>query len=291
MAYRNEFDAIGTHWCVDILEDVDGVRAERLAMKIHDRIDAFDKAYSRFRADSLVTQMSKNIGTFLLPSDATPMMELYRKLYDATNGMVTPLIGNALSDAGYDAEYSLVPKPMTALKPWDSVMRFTDPILTLSEPALLDFGAAGKGYLIDIVSDILRTDGIESFCVDAGGDMCYRSAAGETMRVGLENPVDTSQAVGVASILNKSICGSAGNRRAWGEFHHILDPGTLTSPKHILAVWVVADTTMLADGLTTALMFVAPNILQKEFNFEYAILHADFSITASTNFPGEFFPE
>jgi thiamine biosynthesis lipoprotein ApbE len=45
----------------------------------------------------------------------------------------------------------------------------------VTHPVMLDFGAAGKGYLIDIVADILRQEQIESFCVDAGGDMIYDS--------------------------------------------------------------------------------------------------------------------
>lgn len=287
--YRNEFDAIGTHWCIDLPATLDAQRVEFVMGRIHDRIEAFDTAYSRFRADSTVTAMSKSAGRYELPPDAVPMLALYRKLYDLTDGAVTPLIGRALSDAGYDAEYSLQTKPMTSPKPWDDVMRVDGSVVELIEPVLLDFGAAGKGYLIDIVSDCIEGEGIGSYCVDAGGDMRQRSEGGEVLRVGLESPVDALQVVGVVSLTNMSICGSAGNRRAWGSFTHILDPQSLTSPKHILAVWVVAASTMIADGLTTALMFVKPEVLQSEFDFAYAIIHEDFSVTKSENFPGEFF--
>lgn len=291
MENSREFEAIGTHWRIDFPPHLHTERVEGIMDLVRNRIEFFDKTYSRFRPDSLVSIMAKGSGRFLLPDDAVPMMNLYRKLYGITAGAVTPLIGQALSDAGYDAAYSLASKPITQPKRWEDVMSVDGAMVELFEPALLDFGAAGKGYLIDIVSDILHAEGIDSFCVDAGGDIHHRNASSEAMRVGLENPVDTSQVIGVASIANASICGSAGNKRAWGNFHHILDPRTLASPKHILAVWVIADSTMLADGLTTALMFVTPDVLQKEFNFEHAILHHDFSITASANFPGEFFRE
>lgn len=289
MDHRQEFQAIGTHWCIDFPTTLDAQRVEFVMERIHDRIEIFDATYSRFRADSIVTTMSKAAGRYELPLDAAPMLAFYRRLYDVTDGAVTPLIGRALSDAGYDASYSLATKAVTSPKPWDDVMRVQGSTIDLLEPVLLDFGAAGKGYLIDIVSDILESEGIDSYCVDAGGDMRYRSAIGEVLRVGLENPADTSQAIGVASIVNASICGSAGNRRTWGAFAHILDPKSLTSPKHILAVWVVANSTMLADGLTTALMFIDPNALQSAFDFEYAIMHEDFSLTRSEGFPAEFF--
>lgn len=289
MVHRQEFEAIGTYWCIDFPEQLDAARVEFVLNIIRDRIEIFDKTYSRFRADSTVTAMSEVAGRYELPEDAVPMFALYRKLYDLTSGAVTPLIGRALSDAGYDAMYSLTTKSMTVPKRWDDVMHIEGSAIDLAEPALLDFGAAGKGYLIDIVSKILEENGIDSYCVDAGGDMRYRSSVGEVLRVGLENPSNASQIIGVASIVNKSICGSAGNRRAWGAFNHIMDPRLLTSPKYILAVWVVAGSTMIADGLTTALMFVNPETLRSEFDFEYAMVREDFSLVKSANFPGEFF--
>jgi FAD:protein FMN transferase len=285
------FDAIGTRWSIDLPETLDAATVSSVLDTVHDRINTFDQTYSRFRADSLVTRISQATGRYQFPADASVLFAWYRLLYDLTNGAVTPLIGNALSNAGYDAEYSLIEKPMTSPKAWDDVMRFdaTSNILETSEPVLLDFGAAGKGYLIDIVAAILRDASINSYCIDAGGDIAYRSETNEPLRIGLENPHDTSEAIGVATIGNQSICGSAGNRRRWGRFHHTLDPRTLTSPTDIAAVWVVADATMIADGLTTALNFVSPETLSPIIPFSCAVLGSDGHLSASPNFPAEFF--
>ena len=138
----------------------------------------------------------------------------------------------------------------------------------------------------NLVAEILLADGIDSFVVNAGGDI---RVAGKVQQIGLEHPSNVEQAIGIATCQNQSICGSAGNRRKWGKFEHTIDPRILESPKHILAVWVVAPTTMLADALTTCLYFVDPSVLLAEFTFEYAIVAADLSITVSPNFPAEFF--
>jgi len=56
------FDAIGTHWEIESYEPLtDGVRK-----KVLDRIESFDKTYSRFRTDSLVTEIASasNGGNF-----------------------------------------------------------------------------------------------------------------------------------------------------------------------------------------------------------------------------------
>lgn len=284
-----EFQAIGTSWQIDIQDDLSQEAEVVLLQKINDRIADFDLNYSRFRADSLVTRMSKEKGQFELPSDADLMINLYKKIYEVTGGLVTPLIGQVLVDAGYDANYSLSPKHLSKPKKWEEVIIWNNPNLTLLEPAILDFGAAGKGYLVDIVCEVIEDFGVLSYCVDAGGDMHYKNTNGEMLRVGLEHPDDKTMVIGVVEILNQSLCGSAGNRRKWADFHHIINPDTLSSPKDILAVWTIADTTILADILTTGLFFVSPEILQEHFNFDYLIVYSDFSIKKSEGFNAEIF--
>ena len=282
------FKAIGTTWNIDV--DMQPSEKEKLLAEIMARIDVFDKSYSRFRKDSLVTEISNKARDYSLPDDAKKMLLLYKKLYDLTSGVMSPLVGQVLSDIGYDAKYSLKPKKNIPRAPtWNENIEYEYPILHVKNPVLLDFGAIGKGYLIDIVANIIAKHGIRDFTVDAGGDIAYGNEKGKTLRVGLENPEDLKQVVGIAEIKNGSICGSSGNRRRWGNHHHIVDSKTAKSPEHILALWTTTDNTMLADALSTALFFVPPETLLKEFKFEYAIIYADHSAKISANFPGHFF--
>ena len=157
---RIEFEAIGTLWNID-LYDLDNQDILKISNLIKARIELFDKTYSRFRPDSLISEMGKISGTYRLPEDAKEMIDLYRRMFDATSGKVTPLIGQVLVDAGYDANYSLTPKPkISPAKLWSEVIEYNFPNITLKEPAVLDFGAIGKGYLIDIISNLLSQNGI-----------------------------------------------------------------------------------------------------------------------------------
>jgi len=281
------FEAIGTAWEIELLTEVSAGTAADAMRAVRRRIERFDKAYSRFRADSLVTAMSQRTGSFKLPADAAPMLDFYRSLYDVTDGAVTPLIGQVLADAGYDAAYSLQPGRLHRPPAWDDVLSVVDGKLTVRQPVLLDFGAAGKGYLVDIVGETLRAHGVTAFCIDAGGDILYRGTT--PLEVGLEHPDDPAMAIGVVRLQAGALCGSAGNRRQWAGFHHIIDPRKLESPRHIRAVWVTAATTMLADGLTTALYFAPAGRLRQHFEFEYALIRDDFSLERSVGFPAGFF--
>ncbi len=285
-------DGIGTKWQIVINEKEENFSVEKVdkvLLEIKNKMAEYEKVFSRFLPDSLVTEISKKAGEYVLPFEAKEMFDLYKDLYDLTDGVVTPLIGNTISDIGYDAVYSLKPKEnISRPKAWEEVLDYKYPNLVVKEPVLLDFGALGKGQMIDIVANILKSHGVENFMVNAGGDIAYQDKK-EFLRVGLEDPEDFSQAIGVAKINNQSLCSSAGSRRKWGEYTHIINPKTLKSPKDILALWVIAPKTILADGLATALFFVSPEKLVKKYTFDYMILFADHSVRYSPFFKGELF--
>lgn len=282
------FEAIGTHWVIDCF-DV-SIPKSNLEKIILERIEEFDKTYSRFRNDSLVTKISKRNGKYKFPSDSKEFFLLYDKLSKITNNKFTLLIGNTLDEAGYDSNYSLKPKKLNKLPEASEIFNFDFPILTVKKPYILDFGGLGKGYLIDIIADLLEDNKINSYVIDGGGDMYFKRQDRKSLKVGLENPMNEKQVLGVVNLeSNLSICASSGNRRRWKGFHHIIDPTNLTSPDSILATWVVAKKSIIADGIATCLFFESPKKLLKYFNFEYFILYPDYTFEKSKKFNADLF--
>lgn len=282
------FEAIGTTWNIEV-EVSTHIKIADVLHAVKERIEIFDKIYSRFRKDSWVFHLFKNPGTYTVPPDFKKLFDVYQKLYKTTEGLFTPTVGNLLREAGYDEDYSLRPKKLHKPPRLDTVVSFDKKTITTHIPVMLDFGAAGKGYLIDIVSEIIKSFDVKHFCVDAGRDIFYYSESETDIQVGLENPVNTSQVIGISQFHNKSICGSAGNRRAWGSFHHIVNPITLTSPDDILAVWVIADSALVADAMATALFLNPSKKVSEAYPCEYFLMYNDFSVQRSENFPAELF--
>ena len=96
--------------------------------------------------------------------------------------------------------------------------------------------------------------------------------------------------MGVAVLGNGALCGSATNRRAWGEgLHHVVDPATGEPTTGVRATWVAADSAMVADGLSTALFFTEPAVLARDFAFSYVRMPSTAGIEYSNNFDGELF--
>jgi thiamine biosynthesis lipoprotein len=107
--------------------------------------------------------MMADAGVYEFPDDSLALLAFYRRLYDITGGAVTPLIGGALEDLGYYAGYRLTPaSTMRPTPAWDEVMIWQGSTLHTSAPVVFDVGAAGKGYLVDIVAAMLERFGVNS---------------------------------------------------------------------------------------------------------------------------------
>jgi len=278
------FDAIGTRWQIDSADPL----GAPLEAAVRDRTEEFDRAWSRFRDDSLVHRISVSSGSFELPADAPALLELYRTLYECTDGAVTPLIGRALEQWGYDSAYSLRPiRDITPAPRWEDAISWDGRSLHTVRPVVLDVGAAGKGYLVDLVAHVLVDGGVTAFTIDASGDLLHHG--GRPLRVALEHPLDPSKAIGVALLSDGALCASASNRRAWPGGHHLIDALTGAPTKRVIATWATASSCLVADGLATALFFGEPERLAREFDFEWVRMLQGGSLEHSSGFDGEIF--
>lgn len=279
------FAAIGTEWSIDS----DVVIGGELEGRIHHRIEQFDRTYSRFRSDSLVSAIAATSGTFEFPDDSRAMFDLYDVLFAQTDGAVTPLVGRSLERLGYDASYSLQRTgESVAAADWSAEVSRAGSRVTTRSPVLLDVGAAGKGYLVDIVGELLHEGGIDGFIIDASGDLLVSQS--EPRRIALEHPFDPSLAIGVVRLQRGSICASGSNRRAWGEgLHHIVDGRTGEPTRDVVATWAIASSALLADGLATALFFTPPARLAETFDFSWVRVFADGHADRAADLDGELF--
>jgi len=279
------FDAIGTSWQLDTAEPIE----PRLEATIAARVEEFDLAWSRFRDDSLVARIATSPGSFALPAEAGELLDVYRRLYEATDGAMSPLVGRSLEALGYDRGYSLRASGAAVAAPsWENAIAWDGTTLSTVRPVTLDVGAAGKGHLVDLVTGLLVSAGHGDVIVDGSGDI--RHAGPLPIRVALEHPLDAKRAIGVVNVHNGAICSSASNRRAWGAgLHHVIDATTGLPTSRVIATWAIAATALEADGLSTALFFADPARLAEGFDFEYVRVLATGAIEFSPNLDGELF--
>ncbi|TQC48997.1 FAD:protein FMN transferase [Rhodococcus sp. WS4] len=283
------FQAIGTDWEIHTEQPL----PEQVRRSICSVTEDFDHVWSRFRADSLVTLVARaeGGGRFEFPARDLALFELYDRLVAATDGAVDPLIGRDLELFGYDARYSLVTDTAALVHRrrdrWLSDIHRDGTTIASDRPTVIDVGAAGKGYLVDLVSHTLTEEGIDRFFVEASGDMRHRGA--EAVRVGLEHPRAPGRVIGTVYLRDGSLCASATTRRTWGAgLHHVLDGRTRRPVADVVATWVLAADAATADGLATALFVSEPASL-RSFEFSWVRMLADGRVQWSDNFDGDLF--
>ncbi|MFD5278870.1 FAD:protein FMN transferase [Pseudarthrobacter sp. NPDC058362] len=279
------FEGIGTHWEIS----TPAALSAALRAGLRERVEAFDGDWSRFRRDSLVGAMARAPGSYRFPAEADALGRLYRRLYDISGGAMTPLVGSSLEQLGYDPAYSLQRRGSASPAPaWDDVLGWSGRSITAKSPVVLDIGAAGKGMLVDLLAAELESAGVQSYCLDASGDLLVRGT--EPLAVGLEHPYNRAQAIGVVPVHNQALCASAANRRAWGDgLHHVLDGTTGQPVRTVVATWALANTAMLADALATALFFMPGSTLEKDFDFSWLTVFSDGGAAYSPGFAGTLF--
>ena len=319
--------------------------SQRVQKRIRDFIEEYESVLSRFREDSLVSRMARaeHGGEFEFPTWAGPLFALYSEFYAATHGAFDACIGADLLALGYNNSVRFIPQstvstgknensssdswsnyrralPVT----WADISRDSvGTTLCTNQPVQLDFGAAGKGYFVDLVTQIIKEELSEQlhadfdFLVNAGGDMraCF-SKENSQIKVALENPFDTTQAVGMASIASGALCASSNARRRWkikdanclaaDAFEsnvvatHLINALDGVPSQKLSASWTYipaktcAFPTAYADALATALFVSQENDLQKivqTVGAEFAVMLPNHALRKTCAFPARFFAE
>ena len=320
---------------------------QRVQKRIRAFVDEYESVLSRFRADSLVSRMAcaDDGGDFEFPEWAGPLFTLYSEFYAATHGAFDACIGADLLALGYNNSVQFVPKSAASASDdsdswsnyrralpvtWGNISRDCgSATLRTNQPVQLDFGAAGKGYFVDLVTQIIKEElsgdspsnsdsrADFDFLVNAGGDMraCF-SEENNQIKVALENPFDTTQAVAVASIASGALCASSSARRRWkvkeasylgkdaSGFEsnliatHLINALDGIPACDLCASWAYVPSktcdfpTAYADALATALFVSQENDLQKivqATSAEFAVMLPNKTLRKTRAFPARFF--
>ena len=265
------YESMGTHWEVFLpFGEALGITEKEILSLSND----FDHLYSRFKPSSLVTKISEKAGTYEVPEDFINMLKLYFDLYQASEKKLNPLIGFTISDLGYDNEYTLQEKE-TVRKVPDLIetVKINGNTITTAKPVLFDFGALGKGYFVDKIAALLKSKDFTNFLVNGSGDIYYFGE--EKEKFGLEDPEDSKKVIAILEIGKnlpnenlRGFCASGTNRRKWPrlsntsadkkteDWNHVIDPITLEPADFIVATWVQAESTALADALASCLFLI-----------------------------------
>lgn len=102
-----------------------------------------------------------------------------------------------------------------------------------------------KGWAIHKAAEILRTNDVSDFYIDAGGDI---QTSGTVWTIGIRNPFDRKSIVKKVKIKNLGLATSGTYERGW----HVYNPKTRLGVKDIVSLTVIGPNIYEADRMATA---------------------------------------
>jgi len=201
-----------------------------------------DAMFSRFRPGSELLRVNAARAELVpVAPEFAELVEIALDAAAASGGVVTPTVGAAVVDAGYDRDFSLLlPDPRPPASPrrapdW-RLVRVIGRLLRRPPGLQLDLNGVVKGRTVDDALTLLADGGF----VSAGGDLAATC------------PLEVALADGGAVSVRGGLATSAVTRRRWlrggAEQHHLIDPATgapSTSPW--ACVSVAAGSCLAAD--------------------------------------------
>jgi thiamine biosynthesis lipoprotein len=245
------FEAFGTVALVAVTEPA---RRDAALHAVSRVVDAFDRACSRFRADSEISALNAAAGS---PVAVGPiLLEAVSAALRAarlTEGDVDPTVGDALIALGYDRDFEEVAtrispsRPLATVPGWRTVQVDPDAgTIRLARGVTVDLGATAKALAADHAARDAAAAAGCGVLVSFGGDLAM---AGDAPAAGWRVRVTDDHRAGVTApgqwILLRSggLATSSVAVRRWrtqaGEAHHLVDPstgGSVDSPWRTVSV-------------------------------------------------------
>jgi thiamine biosynthesis lipoprotein len=227
-----------------------------------------DALLSRYQPDSEVSRLSQNSAGGAVAPETAEVIALGLDVARRSDGAFDLTLGRVKDLWNFESETSVIPAPELIL---DALQSTGPEALTLNNlevakghpEATLDLGGIAKGYIVDRAIDVLRTHGVSSAAVNAGGDMYLLGQHRDRpWRIGIQHPREQGQVLATLAVRNRAVVTSGDYERFFElegqRYHHILDPRTGTPARHCQSVTVIADSVALGDALATAIFVLGP---------------------------------
>ncbi|MCM8818645.1 MAG: FAD:protein FMN transferase [Candidatus Omnitrophica bacterium] len=166
----------------------------------------------------------------------------------------------------------------------------------LEKEAEIDLGGIAKGYIVDKVSEFLKSKGIKNGLVNGGGDLyCWgTNPEKKKWKIGIEDPFEENKLIGNFMITERGIATSGNYKRYLKiknqKIGHIVNPKTGVPVEEIpVSVTVIASNCTIADGFATGIFVLGIekglDLVNKNKGIECLIIDKDKKIYKSSNFP------
>jgi len=263
----------GTRYNITYLHNAD------LKPEIEHTMALVDSALSMFNPESTISAVNQSDS--IMVAD-TMFLKVFRRAMEIsalTGGAFDITVAPAVNAWGFGFKHAENISQATI----DSLQQITgygkiheqDGLITKDDPRImLDCSAIAKGFGSDMVAQTLRSNGINDFMVEIGGEIVVsgRNPKGKDWNIGISKPVDDSLSINnelqtVIPVTDIAMATSGNYRNFYvkegRKYAHTIDPHTCMPVSHsLLSVTVFAPDCATADALATSMMVMGLNSAQ-----------------------------
>jgi len=244
------------------------------AMKLaFDEIRRIDSLMNVHAEDSEISRINASAGKSAVEvgSDTLTVINQSLRFADLTDGALDITVAPLMDLWGFGGESTRVPlddelKEKLSLVDYKKVHVDKDrSTVELPSGMRIDVSGIAKGYAVDRAIQVLKDAGIRNAMVNAGGDIYALGSPSKKKlwRIGIRHPRDNSDLLGILQLEDKAVA-TSGDYENFFEvdgkrYCHIIDTRTGRPVEGIMSVTIVADNTMEADALATAVFPLGPD--------------------------------
>ncbi|MCX8104391.1 MAG: FAD:protein FMN transferase [Ignavibacterium album] len=265
---RNSSDELKTFKRTQILlgtvveiqvRDKDEQKVENAITKAFAEIKRIDDLFTTYNEESPVWKINYSADTVLkIDDEIYNLLVLCDSVTTISNGCFDVSLDNLTRAWGFYTDNPKLPSKAAidsalSASGWKNIKLTGNNIIVKKRIVGLNFGAIAKGYAVDKAIEILKTVGIESALVNAGGEI---KVIGKDWKVGIQHPRDERDIIAVVRLENNSVA-TSGDYEQFFEvdgirYHHLLDPKSGYPARGLQSVTIINPSNTFADALATA---------------------------------------
>lgn len=290
MPYQHNTGQIfGTTYHITYQSDKD------LHREILQRLQLVDQTFSTFNDESIISKINRN-EPVKLNQKFIEVFDLAKTVSKDTHGAFDITVAPLVNVWGFGFKSGTPPTKavidsLRHLTGYEKVKLIGSTVRKQDPRIMLDCSAIAKGYGSDVVAQYLRSQDVENFMIEIGGEIVVQGNSDKRLpwKIGVTKPTDDSTQVNnelqtVLNVSNTAMATSGNYRRFYykngKKYAHTIDPKTGYPVQHnILSATVLANTCAKADAYATSFMVLGlektQQVLQHHPDLMVYLIYAD----------------
>ena len=242
------------------------------SLEIDSILNKIDNSLSIYNPQSIISKLNNNKEVVLDDYFKNVFIKA-KNISEQTNGLfdltVAPLV-NAWG-FGFKNKTEINEKLIDSLLQFvgfEKIRLENNKIIKSNKQICLDANAIAQGYTVDVIVDFFKSEKIENYLVEVGGELTAKGVnkEGDIWRVGIDKPIENSNAENrelqvILNLKDKSLATSGNYRKFYEEngikYSHSINPKTGYPVKDsLLSATIIADDAMTADAFATSFMLM-----------------------------------